>query len=204
MPVAALRRAYRRLRYGRPIVVVSGLPRSGTSMMMQMLEAGGVDPLTDGIRSADESNPLGYYELEPVKKLEDTTDPRWLDRAHGRAVKVIAFLLPHLPETFNYKVVFMQRRLDEILESQTRMLDRLGEADDADDERLKHFFVDHLARSKSLLAYRPWFDALHVRYHDVLADPRGEAERVSRFLGRRMDTKAMAEVVDPDLYRSRA
>lgn len=204
MLVTAIRRAFRRLRYGRPVVVVSGLPRSGTSMMMQMLEAGGVDLLTDGVRTPDASNPLGYYELEPVKKLEDTSDPAWLGHARDRAVKVIAFLLPHLPETFNYKVVFMQRKLGEILESQSRMLERLGEgAGDADDERMKHFFADHLARTKSLLAYRPCFETLHVQYHDVLADPRGEAERVSRFLGRHMDTGAMAGVVDPELYRSR-
>lgn len=205
MLVTAIRRAFRRLRYGRPVVVVSGLPRSGTSMMMQMLEAGGLDLLTDGVRTADASNPLGYYELEPVKKLEDTTDPAWLSHARGRAVKVIAFLLPHLPQTFNYKVVFMQRKLGEILESQSRMLDRLGEgAGDADDERMKHFFLDHLARTKSFLAYRSCFETLHVHYHDVLSDPRGEAERVNGFLRTRLDTDAMARVVDPSLYRSRA
>lgn len=203
MLVSSIRRAFRRLRYGRPVVLVSGLPRSGTSMMMQMLEAGGVELLTDGVRAADDSNPLGYQELEPVKKLEETPDPRWLDRAPGRAVKVIAFLLPHLPETFNYKVIFMRRSLDEILASQTRMLDRMGESTDADDERMKHVFVDHLARTKSLLAYRNCFEALHVRYHQVLADPRGQAERVSRFLGAHLDTGAMADVVDPELYRTR-
>lgn len=203
MPATVIRRALRRLRYGPPVVIVSGLPRSGTSMMMQMLEAGGVDPLTDGVRSPDESNPLGYYELEPVKGLETATDPGWLDHAHGRAVKVIAFLLPHLPETFNYKVIFMQRRLDEILVSQTRMLDRLGEHSGPDEERMKHFFVNHLARTKTLLAHEHRFDPLYVRYDEVLADPHGQARAVTRFLGMPLDTAAMADVVDPGLYRSR-
>ena len=88
-------------------------------MMMQMLTAGGIEPMTDGLRTADESNPQGYFELEKVKDLADMADKTWLADARGRAVKIIAFLLQHLPETFNYKVVFMHRRLDEILASQT-------------------------------------------------------------------------------------
>ena len=95
-------------------------------MMMQMLEAGGVEPMTDGVRTADESNPKGYYELEMIKDLEDGVDEVWLREARGRAVKIIAFLMRHLPETFNYKVILMDRRLDEVLSSQTKMLTTLG------------------------------------------------------------------------------
>ena len=203
MPVSAVRRALRRARYGPPIVVVTGLPRSGTSMMMQMLEAGGVEPVTDCLRPADESNPQGYYELERVKDLENSTDELWLRDARGRAVKIIAFLMRHLPETFNYKVIFMHRRLDEVLASQTKMLAKLGEATETDDPRMRKLFVDHLARAKSLLAHRPCFEVLHVKYNAVLEDGRKHADELNRFFGGRLDSEAMAAVVNPELYRNR-
>jgi len=203
MPLTAARRALRRARYGEPVIVVSGLPRSGTSMAMQMLAAGGVEPVTDGLRTPDESNPQGYYELERVKDLEKTTDWAWLGDARGRAVKIITFLIPHLPETFNYKVIFMQRRLGEVLASQTKMLDSLGEANDAEDRRMRELYINHVARTKSLLAHRPCFEALHLQYEAVVADGKEHAERISRFLGRRLDTAAMAAVISPDLYRNR-
>ena len=107
---------------GEPVVVVSGLPRSGTSMIMQLLESGGVPILTDGQREADEDNPRGYYELDVVKHLK--TEKQWVASAGGMAVKVIAQLLVHLPPQFKYKIVFVQRELDEILASQEKMLQR--------------------------------------------------------------------------------
>lgn len=203
MPLQTVRRAIRRVRYGQPIVVVSGLPRSGTSMMMQMLEAGGLEIVSDGVRTADESNPLGYYELERVKDLESVSDWSWLGQARGRAVKVIAYLVRYLPSDFNYKVVFMHRTLDEVLASQTKMLTRRGEADDSDDARLRELYVDHLARTRSLLAHRPCFETLYVRYQDVLVGGLEQAARVNAFLGGRLDPEAMAGVVDPSLYRNR-
>ena len=203
MPLAIARRAFRRIRYGPAIVVVSGLPRSGTSMMMQMLEAGGVEPVTDGLRTADESNPRGYYELERVKDLEDAADKLWLRDARGRAVKIIAFLMQFLPETFNYKVVLMHRRLDEVLASQTKMLASLGETTETDDPRMRELFADQLARTKSLLAYRPCFEVLHMKYHAVIEDGRKHADELNRFLGGRLDTEAMAPAVNPGLYRNR-
>ena len=172
-------------------------------MMMQMLEAGGVEPMTDGVRTADESNPKGYYELERVKDLEEGVDELWLRSARGRAVKIIAFLMRHLPETFNYKVILMHRRLDEVLASQTKMLAKLGETTETDDPRMRKLFADHLARTKSLLAYRPCFEVLHVKYHAVIEDGRKHAEELNRFLGGRLDTEAMAAVVSPELYRNR-
>jgi len=204
MPIPLLTRGLRRVRYGDPIVVVSGLPRSGTSMMMQMLHAGGVEAVTDGQRTPDASNPKGYFELEAVKDLHKEPDKAWLHDARGRAVKIIAFLLEHLPETHNYKVIFMRRRMDEVLASQTAMLDRLGEADDTEDARMRTLYVNHLARTKTMLAHRAHFDVLHVRYHEVILDPRGQSERVRRFLGRSLDVDAMASVVEPDLYRNRS
>ena len=203
MLITTARRAFRRARYGEPIIVVSGLPRSGTSMMMQMLEAGGVEPMTDGLRTADESNPQGYYELEKVKDLEHAADKLWLRDARGRAVKIIAFLMRFLPETFNYRVIFMHRRLDEVLASQTKMLAKLGETTETEDPRMRELFADNLARTKSQLAYRPCFETLHVKYRDVIEDGPRHADELNRFLGGRLDTEAMAAVVNPELYRNR-
>ena len=203
MAISIFQKGLRRIRYGEPIIVVSGLPRTGTSMMMQMLDAGGIGLVTDGLRAPDESNPLGYLEYERVKDLEDAEDKAWLHDARGRAVKVIAFLLEHLPATHNYKVVFMNRKLDEVLVSQSTMLTRLGEPDETHDARMKQLYVNHLARTKTMLRHRPHFQVHNVRYLDVIEDPRRHARAVSRFLGGGLDIDAMADVVDPGLYRNR-
>ena len=172
-------------------------------MMMQMLEAGGVELMTDGVRTADESNPKGYYELERVKDLEERVDELWLRSARGRAVKIIAFLMRHLPENFNYKVILMDRKLDEVLASQTKMLTSLGEMTETEDPRMRKLFADSLARTKSMLAFRPCFEVLHVKYPSVIEDGRKHADELNRFLGGRLDTEAMAAVVNPELYRNR-
>ncbi len=199
----SLGRWLRRFRYGAPIVVVSGLPRSGTSMMMRMLEAGGVRPLEDGIRAADISNPKGYFEFEPVKDLEAARgDVPWLPEARGKAVKIISFLLTWLPEDFNYQVIFMQRDLDEVLASQQQMLTRRGEAAGAGTSR--EVFAAHLAQVDRFMAARPCFETLHVPYREAVASPEATAAAVARFLGRSMDTAAMARAVEASLYRNRA
>ncbi len=201
--IGIFRRRWRRIRCGEPIVVVSGLPRTGTSMMMQMLAAGGIEPLTDGLRAPDDDNPEGYLEYQPVKELEHAADKSWLHDARGRAVKIITFLLEHLPETHNYRVIFMNRKLDEVLASQATMLDRRGETDGTEDARMRKLYVGHLARTRTLLAHRAQFEVHHARYPDVIADPLGSAREVNRFLGGRLDVDAMAGVVNPELYRKR-
>jgi hypothetical protein len=138
-----------------------------------------------------------------IKDLEDGVDEVWLREARGRAVKIIAFLMRHLPETFNYKVILMDRRLDEVLSSQTKMLTTLGETTETDDGRMRKLFADHLAHTKSLLTYRPCFEVLHVKYHAVIKDGRKHADELNRFLGGQLDTEAMAAVVNPELYRNR-
>lgn len=197
---------WRRLRYGAPIVVVSGLPRSGTSMMMRMLEAGGVPLLVDGVRSADVSNPNGYFEFEPVKDLAASRgDAPWLRSARGRAVKVIAFLLTWLPEHHNYQVIFMHRDLDEVLASQRLMLERRGEpAANERDAETRATYGDHLSQVERFLQRRPCFATLRVSYRETVAEPEATAARVAAFLGRRLDTAAMARAVDAALYRNRA
>jgi len=186
-----------------PIVIVSGLPRSGTSMMMKMLAAGGIPPLTDALRAADGDNPRGYYEFERVKQL-DKGDAAWLPLAEGKAVKVISALLSHLPASHNYQVIFLRRHMSEVLASQRKMLVRRGEDPEAmDDAQMTLLFERHLQKVEQWLARQPNFEVLYVHYSDVMADPLPEINRVGRFLGRDLDLRAMAEAIDPQLYRNR-
>ncbi len=201
---SSLRRFYRRLRFGQPIIVVSGLPRSGTSMVMKMLEAGGLPVLTDGIRTADEDNPKGYYEVERVKNLAQETDKAWLAEARGKVVKVISFLLKSLPPQFNYRVVFIRREMEEVLASQRKMLARRGETEETTPERMRALFEDDLWRASYQLKRRSEFETLEIHYSAVLAQPLEAARRLDAFLGGGLDAEAMAAVVDPQLYRNRA
>jgi hypothetical protein len=201
---SSLRRFYRRLRYGRPIVVVSGLPRSGTSMVMKMLEAGGLPILTDGLRTADEDNPKGYYEVERVKDLARETDKGWLAGARGKGIKVISYLLKSLPGHFNYRVVFIRRDIEEVLASQRKMLARRGETEETPPERMRALFDDDLWRAGYQLKRRPEFETIELHYSAVLARPLEESRRLAAFLGGGLNAEAMAAAVDPQLYRNRA
>ena len=190
---------------GEPITVVSGLPRSGTSMMMRMLEAGGVPIVSDGEREADVDNPKGYYELERIKDLERETDKSYLRNARGRAIKVISFLIKELPDDNDYRVVFMRRDLDEVLASQKKMIDRLESGDTAAaDEAMKEAFRNDIVRVRLLCRGRPNFDLIEVGYRCAVEDPAGVARDVNAFLGGRLDEAAMREAVDASLYRNRA
>ena len=193
----------RRLKYGRPVVIVSGLPRSGTSMAMKMLEAGGMAPVVDNVRTADIDNPKGYYEDERVKDLAEMEDTSWVRAARGKVIKVVSSLLNYLPATNAYKVIFMRRNLDEVIASQNKMLDRRGESRGDDDEKMIELYETHLRKVEFLLRGRKNFETLDVDYKQALEKPREHAERVRRFLGVPLDVGRMAEVVDPDLYRNR-
>lgn len=186
-----------------PLYLVSGLPRSGTSLMMQMLHRGGLEVLTDEIRSADDDNPRGYFELEEVKQ-----STAWIERAPGKVVKLISKLLIELPEGMHrYKVIFMRRDLDEVLASQRTMLERRGEAlpaDQADaDREMKELFVAHLEEVEAWLRARGDVEVLFVSYNRLVAEPRATVERVNRFLDHVLDTDAMTAAVDGSLYRNR-
>lgn len=185
------------------ITIVSGLPRSGTSLMMMMLKAGGMSVLTDNIRTADADNPKGYYEFERVKAIEH--DKSWLPQAQGKAVKMISALLKYLPDDYRYKVVFMRREMEEILASQRQMLIRRGEDPDAvSDEKIGVISRQHLERVTAWLAAQPHIDVLYVSYNDVLKDPLTQARRVARFLNGSVDAEKMTSAVDISLYRQRA
>ena len=199
---STLVRTYRKIRFGEPLIVVSGLPRSGTSMTMQMLESGGLDIATDGIRKPGEDNPKGYYEYERVKDLEKETDKSYLKKFRGKTIKIISFLLKALPETNNYKVVFMRRNLDEILASQTKMLKNRGEASESSDEEMLELYQNHLWKVNYLMKHRSCFEFLEVNYKDVVENPRREAARISEFFGN-LDVDKRTSAVDEKLYRNR-
>jgi len=183
------------------ITVVSRLPRSGTSMMMRMLAAGGMALLVDGVRTADGDNPVGYYEYEPVKTLPEG-NVAWLQEAEGRAVKVVSPLLPALPDTHEYKVVFMERNLQEVEASQRRMLARRGASPSGAD--LVAVFRKHLALVRTWLADQPHCEVLYVGYAAAVQRPTEIVDRVATFLDVALDREAMAASVDPSLYRNRA
>ncbi len=183
------------------IVVVSGLPRSGTSLMMQMLDRGGFPVVTDHVRAADPDNPRGYYEFEPVKAVR--RDRSWLPATRGRAVKMVSQLLPFLPLDETYRVLFMERDLEEVLASQEKMLSRLGQVP-APREQIRQAYLAHLARVDAWLGAQAQVTTLRVPYPDLVARPRVQAGRVADFLGGRLDVEAMVLAVDPSLYRNRA
>jgi hypothetical protein len=197
-------RFFRRIRYGQPIIVVSGLPRSGTSMAMKMLDAGGLAIVTDAVRTADEDNPKGYFELERVKDLDKGKDKSWLVEARGKAIKIISFLLKDLPADLNYKILFMNRHIDEVLASQAKMLARRGETSETDDDKMREVYENHLWKVKYMIEHQPHLEAIYINYRDVLENPRGEAKRIAAFAGLGLDVDKMAGAVDEQLYRNRA
>lgn len=184
------------------ITVVSGLPRSGTSMMMKMLEAGGKKVLTDSLRTADEDNLKGYYEDERVKALHQNNS--WVSEAEEQAVKVISYLLKYLPEGHKYRIIFMERKIAEVLASQKKMMRRRGEpTDDVPDDIMTGIFQKHLDETYAWLSNQPSMQVLYISYNDSLDEPEDCAEKVNSFLGGGMDIEKMMQVVDPSLYRQR-
>lgn len=183
------------------IVIVSGLPRSGTSMMMQMLAAGGCEILADNYRQADEDNPRGYYEFEPAKRL--ATDSTWLEQGVHKAVKIVAQLLRYLPRKYHYKVIMMNRDLDETLNSQKRMLarnDRSGAA--LETAKLREVYRQQFRQIRSLLDARE-IPVLDITYANVIEHPRQFSATIAAFLGSELDEAAMSNVVDPKLHRQK-
>jgi hypothetical protein len=183
------------------IVVVSGLPRSGTSLMMMMLDATGLPPMQDHIREADEDNPKGYYEYERVKQLPEG-DTAWLKDAKGKAVKVITFLLMHMPKKHKYDVIIMRREISEILASQRKMLIRRGEdPDKVNDEEMSSLFTRHFAEVMEWVKQQKNIRYVEISYNRMMEAPAEQIEKVNRFLGGDLDTQAMLAKIDPKLYR---
>ena len=196
---------FKRFKRQQPAVItlVSGLPRSGTSMMMKVLEAGGMEIVTDNLRVADEDNPKGYYELEDVKALKDGDDS-WIVDAPGKVVKVISSLLEYLPSGYKYRIIFMRREIAEILASQKQMLIRRGEPSDGDDQQMAEMFQEHLKRVRVWMANQPNMDVLYVDYNKLMGTPDPEIKAVAEFLGLSDKLDAMLAVPDKKLYRQKA
>lgn len=186
----------------RNIIVVSGLPRSGTSMMMKMLAEGGLSIITDEIRNADEDNPNGYYEFEPVKQLTDGQFT-WLANANGKVVKIISALLEYLPGNYHYKVIFMERAIKEILASQQKMLARRNEKSVITDAEMQKQFEEHLKAIKYWLARQPNIDVIYVEYNKMIANPGEYSAKIADFLGVPVDVEKMNSVPNERLYRNR-
>jgi hypothetical protein len=184
------------------ITIVSGLPRSGTSMMMQMLVAGGIPPQIDQVRQPDEDNPLGYFEFEPVKQQGDTS---WIDGSRGKVVKMVYRLLYNLPQDHSYHVIFMMRNLDEVIASQQVMLRRRGNSgEDVEGPRLGELYRRQLHDALGWLRAQPNFAVLTVDHHDALFHPDLIANQLDRFLGGGLNRDAMAGVPNSSLYRQRS
>jgi len=184
------------------ITVVSGLPRSGTSLMMQMLEAGGMPLLTDGLRAADESNPRGYLEFEPVKRTRE--DSSWVAGAVGRAVKVVYLLLKGLPPGFEYRVILMRRDMKEVVASQQAMLERMGRVGaGVGPERMEAIFDAEMGGLSEWLSARKNFSVLSPGYRDCIENPALVAGLVNGFLDGGLDTARMAGAAETLLYRHR-
>ena len=187
----------------KPIYVVSGLPRSGTSMMMKMLEAGGLRILTDNIRTADDDNLQGYYEFERVKQLREG-DVEWLNDAGGSVVKVISALLEYLPAGQHYKVIFMEREMVEILSSQRKMLERRGKlGNPAEDGKFAELYGKHLDKIKNWLAHQTNMEVLYIHYNEMVKQPAGHAAKVAEFLDTRINVELMCKVPQEQFYRQR-
>ena len=203
-PLRALHDGLRRLRRGRPVVVVSGLPRSGTSMLMNMLAAGGLELLSDGARAADEDNPRGYFELERVMELAEDRDRSWLRAARGKGVKIISHLLKHLPRENDYRVILVERALPEVIASQNRMLSNRGEQNPVDDLATADLYAKHLLAVRGWLSLQANCRRLNIQYRAAVDEPRKVAAELAEFVGAGLDATRMAAAVDAALYRNRA
>lgn len=185
------------------ITIVSGLPRSGTSLMMNAITAGGIEPIIDHVRKADEDNPKGYYEFEPVKKTKDNAT--WLNNASGKVVKMVYRLLYDLPAQHQYRVIFMRRNITEVLQSQNKMLERAGKPPGGiSDAQMHVLFTTELNKSARWLTDQPNFKVLYINHRDMIHDGTAQAQKINDFLDEGLNVEAMAAVVDPNLYRNQS
>lgn len=193
----------RKLKYGDDVIVVSGLPRSGTSMMMKMLDAAALPIMTDNERAADEDNPKGYFEYARVKDLKDEADKSWVREARGQVLKVISHLLETLPDENFYRVILVRRDFDEIIASQNKMLERRGEENQVADSTVKEAYIRHLVDIRYMVRRRPNFEMIEVQFKQAMETPRSFVTDVNKFLGGNLDVESMMAVVDLELYRNR-
>jgi len=189
--------------HSKNVIIVSGLPRSGTSMMMKMLAEGGLSAVVDSLRQADEDNPNGYFEIESSKSLKDG-EKKWLYDAQGKVVKVISYLLEFLPDDLSYDIIFMEREIGEILASQQKMLMRRNETSMLSDVEMEAQFREHLRAVKYWAARKPNMRILFVKYSEMVNAPETLCQSIVDFLEMPLDLKAMQSVPSQSLYRNRS
>ena len=185
-----------------PVTVVSGLPRSGTSMMMKMLAEGGLPIITDEIRRADSDNPNGYFEFETVRQMS-AGNVDWLAHADGKAVKVISALLEYLPSKYSYKIIFLERDIHEILASQRKMLMNRNEKEMGNEAEIEAQIQKHLSAMKPWLVRQPNIEVLYVNYNALMTEPEPVCEQIAEFLDLPLNQARMLAVPDKQLYRNR-
>ena len=185
-----------------PIIIVSGLPRSGTSMMMRMLAEGGMPVITDELRRADSDNPNGYFEFETVRQMS-AGNVEWLANANGKAIKVISALLEYLPSNYSYKIIFLEREIKEILESQRKMLANRNEKATADEAEIEMQIQKHLSVMRPWLVRQPNIEVLYVNYNTLMTKPEPLCEQITEFLDLPLNQTRMLAVPDKHLYRNR-
>lgn len=183
------------------IIIVSGLPRSGTSMMMAMLLRGGLKVVVDRKRKPDKDNPAGYFEYQKVKNLDK--DSSWLKTAQGSGLKVVSPLLKYLPPEHQYKVIFMERDLDEVLSSQGAMIKRRKKKKAITDAKMKIAFKKHLKKIKGWLKKQTNFETLFISYRETIVSPVRSAKKINHFLGGKLEIEKMASAVNPSFYRKK-
>ena len=185
-----------------PIIIVSGLPRSGTSMMMRMLAEGGLPVLTDGLRRPDSDNPKGYFEFETVRQMSDG-NMEWLANSEGKAVKVISALLEYLPSDYSYKIIFLERDVHEVLASQRKMLLNRNEREIGNESEIEAQIQKHLSAMKPWLVRQPNMEVLYVNYNGLITKPEPLCEQITEFLDLPLNQARMLAVPDKRLYRNR-
>lgn len=185
-----------------PIIVVSGLPRSGTSMMMRMLSEGGVPIISDEIRRPDPDNPNGYFELETVRQMP-VGNVEWLENAGGKAVKIISALLEYLPSDYSYKIIFLEREIQEILASQHKMLSHRNQNPIIEENEIERQIKQHLSAMRPWLVRQPNMEVLYINYNQLLTKPEPFCEQVANFLDLPLNQTRMLAVPDQQLYRNR-
>jgi hypothetical protein len=186
------------------IIIVSGLPRSGTSMMMQMLQAGGLKILEDKSKEADDNNPNGYFEYELASKLPEGNDS-WLEKAENKAVKVVSYYVQHLSPKHEYKVLFMERNIDEIVMSQRAIAIEDGKkVHKKEVKMMADYFNNHIKQTKQWISLQPNFGVLYLSYNSIIKDPNSAVSSINEFLELELDEEKMKKVVDKKLYKHKA
>lgn len=179
------------------ITLITGIPRSGTSLMMQLFKAANVDIATDAIRTEDDNNPKGYYELEAVKGI--VKNNAFLKDLDGKTIKIVAPLVTFIDLSLEYRVVFMIRDLDEVVQSQEKMV---GKDQQDQKEKFKTMYAMHIEKSRQFLNSHN-IPFIEIQHRELLQNPELSLKRLIDFCGWETPLEELKSVIDHSLYRNR-